>query len=83
MQKTLGILHSAFFIQAGLFRRPGGPTAAGSEDMPLVMMLYYVICLLIAGMLVWNFAREKDDRQMMLLYLIVLVPLVLRILRID
>ncbi len=51
--------------------------------MALVMMVYYVICLFIAGMLAWNFAREKDDRQMMLLYLIVLVPLVLRILRID
>ncbi len=51
--------------------------------MPLVMMVYYGICLFIAGMLVWNFVREKDDRQMMLLYLIVLVPLVLRILRID
>ncbi len=56
---------------------------AGGEDMPLVMMVYYVICVFIAGMLAWNFVREKDDRQMMLLYLIVLVPLVLRILRID
>jgi hypothetical protein len=51
--------------------------------MPLVMMVYYVICLFIAGMLVWNFVREKDDRQMMLLYLVVLVPLVLRVLRIN
>lgn len=51
--------------------------------MPLIMIVYYVICLFIAGMLVWNFIREKDDRQMMLLYLVVLVPLVLRILRID
>lgn len=51
--------------------------------MPLVMIVYYVICLFIAGMLVWNFVREKDDRQMMLLYLVVLVPLVLRILRIN
>jgi hypothetical protein len=51
--------------------------------MPLIMIVYYVICLFIAGMLVWNFVREKDDRQLMLLYLIVLVPLVLRILRID
>jgi len=34
-------------------------------------------------MLVWNFIREKDDRQMMLLYLVVLIPLVLRILRIH
>ena len=51
--------------------------------MPLIMFVYYVICLFIAAMLVWNFVREKDDKQMMLLYLIVLVPLVLRILRID
>lgn len=51
--------------------------------MPLIMFVYYVICLFVAGMLVWNFLREKDDRQMMLLYLVVLVPLVLRILRID
>jgi hypothetical protein len=51
--------------------------------MPVIMIVYYAICLFIAGMLVWNFVREKNDRQMMLLYLIVLVPLVLRILRID
>jgi hypothetical protein len=51
--------------------------------MPLIMIVYDVICLFIVGMLVWNFIREKDDRQMMLLYLVVLVPLVLRILRID
>jgi hypothetical protein len=51
--------------------------------MPLIVFVYYVICLFIASMLVWNFIREKNDRQMMLLYLIVLVPLVLRILRID
>lgn len=50
--------------------------------MPLIMVVYYVISAFIAGMLVWNFVREKDDRQMMVLYLIVLVPLVLRILRI-
>ena len=51
--------------------------------MPPIMIVYYVICLFIVGMLVWNFIREKDDRQMMLLYLVVLVPLVLRILRIN
>jgi uncharacterized membrane protein YbjE (DUF340 family) len=51
--------------------------------MPLIMIVYYVISAFIAGMLIWNFVREKDDRQMMVLYLIVLVPLVLRILRIH
>ena len=51
--------------------------------MSLIMIVYYIISVFIAGMLVWNFIREKEDRQMMLLYLIVLIPFVLRILRIE
>ena len=50
--------------------------------MYFVMILYYLISAFIAGMLVWNFVREKEDRERMLLYLIVLIPLVLRIARI-
>ncbi len=50
--------------------------------MPVIMIIYYMICVFIAAMLVWNFIREKEDKGKMLLYLIVLVPLVLRILRI-
>ena len=53
-----------------------------SEEMPVIMIVYYLISVFIAGMLVWNFVREKKDRQMMLLYLVVLIPFVLRILRI-
>jgi hypothetical protein len=32
-------------------------------------------------MLIWNFVREKEDKEKMLLYLIVLIPFILRILR--
>ncbi len=50
--------------------------------MSIIMILYYVISAFIAGMLIWNFVREKEDKETMLLYLIVLIPLVLRIFRI-
>ncbi len=50
--------------------------------MHFIMIIYYLISAFIAGMLVWNFVREKEDREKMLLYLIVLIPFVLRILRI-
>ena len=49
--------------------------------MDSIMIIYYLISAFIAGMLVWNFVREKEDRERMLLYLIVLIPLVLRIAR--
>ena len=51
--------------------------------MPLVMILYYVICVFIAAMLIWNFIREKKSVNDMLLYLLVLIPLILRLLRIK
>jgi len=54
----------------------------GRSEMDLIMIIYYLISAFIAGMLVWNFVREKEDRERMLLYLIVLIPLVLRIARI-
>ena len=50
--------------------------------MPIIMILYYLISAFIAGMLIWNFVREKEDKEKMLLYLIVLIPFILRILRI-
>ena len=50
--------------------------------MFVVMILYYLISAFVAGMLVWNFVREKEDRGRMLLYLIVLIPFVLRIVHI-
>jgi len=50
--------------------------------MPIIMIIYYIISVFIAGMLIWNFIREREDKEKMVLYLIVLIPFVLRILRI-
>jgi hypothetical protein len=37
--------------------------------MPVIMILYYIISAYIAGMLVWNFIKEKKSVNDMLLYL--------------
>jgi hypothetical protein len=50
--------------------------------MMIIMIVYYIITAFIACMLIWNFIREKEDKQKMLLYLIVLIPFLLRIFRI-
>jgi len=51
--------------------------------MSLVMIVYYVITAVIAALLVWSFVREKKSVNDMILYLLVLVPLVLRLLRVK
>ena len=51
--------------------------------MSLVMILYYILCVYIAGLLIWNFFREKKSADNMLHYLLVLIPLILRVLRIK
>ena len=50
--------------------------------MTIVMFLYYCIAAFTAGMLIWNFIRQKDDKEQMILNIIVLIPLLLRLLRI-
>ncbi|MDZ7332450.1 MAG: hypothetical protein ONB13_03875 [candidate division KSB1 bacterium] len=50
--------------------------------MGIIMIIYYLISVFIAAMVIWNFIRERQDREKMLLYLIVLIPLLLRIFRI-
>ena len=50
--------------------------------MPFIMIVYYLISAFITVMLIWNFIREKEDKQSMLLYLIVLIPFILRLMRI-
>ncbi len=47
------------------------------------MILYYIICIFIAAVLVWNFIKEKKSVNDMVLYLLVLIPLILRIFRIK
>jgi hypothetical protein len=51
--------------------------------MTVIMIVYYVICIYLIGILLWNFSREEKNRDDMLLYLIVLIPLILRILRVK
>ncbi len=50
--------------------------------MFIIMIIYYIISAFIAAMLIWNFIKENEDKQKMLLYLIVLIPFLLRIFRI-
>ncbi len=49
----------------------------------MVMIFYYVISAFLAILLIWNFVREKKNAEDMALYLLVLVPLVLRLLRVK
>ena len=50
--------------------------------MPIIMIFYYIISTYLAVLLIWNFIREKKSIDTMLLYLLVLIPLILRLLRI-
>lgn len=47
------------------------------------MIFYYVICAYLAAMLIWNFIREKKSIDNMVLYLLILIPLILRLFRIK
>lgn len=49
--------------------------------MPLIMILYYLISVYLIALLVWNFVREKKKIEDMAMYLLVLIPLLLRVLR--
>jgi hypothetical protein len=51
--------------------------------MPIIMIIYYAITAYIVGMLIWNFIKEKKNIDDMILYLVILVPLVLRLLRVK
>ena len=51
--------------------------------MGVIMILYYLICAYIIVLLAWDFVREKKSVNDMILYLLVLIPLLLRILRIK
>ncbi len=49
----------------------------------LITIIYYLISAYILAILIWNFIKEKKSWDDMLLYLLVMIPLVLRILRIK
>ena len=51
--------------------------------MSFIMIFYYLITAYLVVLLVWNFVREKKKIEDLAQYLLVLIPLVLRILRIK
>lgn len=51
--------------------------------MALIIPAYYLICGGLLALVFWNFVREKESKQNCLLYLLVMIPLVLRLLRIK
>ena len=49
----------------------------------MIMILYYVITAFLLFILGWNFVREKKSRNDLVLYLLVMIPLLLRLLRVK
>ncbi len=49
----------------------------------VIMILYYVMSAFLAFLLIRNFIKEEKSADDMLMYLIVLIPLALRLLRIK
>jgi len=49
----------------------------------IIMISYYFITAFVAAMIFWNFWLEKKKVDRMVLYLLVLVPLLLRLLRVK
>jgi hypothetical protein len=49
----------------------------------IIMWIYYLISACVLALLAWNFVREKKSVNDMLLYLLVMIPLVLRLLRVK
>jgi hypothetical protein len=47
----------------------------------MIMIAYYVLTAFLLVLLGWNFIREKQRRGDLALYLLVMVPLLLRLLR--
>ena len=51
--------------------------------MTPVMVLYYLITAFLLVLLAVNFVREKRSRNDVVLYLLVMIPLILRLLRVK
>jgi len=47
------------------------------------MIAYYMISGFLLALLAWNFVREKKSLDNLVLYLLVMIPLVLRLLRVK
>lgn len=51
--------------------------------MTPVMVLYYLITAFLLILLAWDFVREKRSRNDLVLSLLVMIPLILRLLRVK
>jgi hypothetical protein len=49
----------------------------------MIMIAYYVITAFVLALFGWNFVREKKSRDDLVLYLLVMIPLLLRLLRVK
>jgi DMSO reductase anchor subunit len=48
----------------------------------IITVLYYLLTAYVAGLLIWNFLKRKNWQEEAL-YIIVLIPFVLRLLRLK
>ncbi len=51
--------------------------------MDLIKLAYHLLSALLLFLLGWNFVREKKSRDDLVLYLLVMIPFVLRLLRVK
>ena len=51
--------------------------------MPVIMMAYYLLCAFLLGLLAWNFVREKKSKDDAILIILVMIPLIIRLLRVK
>lgn len=49
----------------------------------IIMIAYYMLSGALLALLFWNFLREKRSKDNMVLYLLVMLPLLLRLLRVK
>ncbi|MDI6844550.1 MAG: hypothetical protein QME28_00230 [Candidatus Saccharicenans sp.] len=49
----------------------------------IVMIIYYLISAFFVAIVLKNFIQEKESRDRALLYLIVLIPFILRLFRVK
>jgi hypothetical protein len=70
---TWTIHENAVFLHHIQARRP--------MATPMIMIAYYVITAFLLTLAAWNFIREKERRQDLVLYLLIMIPLILRLLR--
>ena len=49
----------------------------------VIMIAYYVLCAYLAGILLWTFVAEKKRKEDLWLCLMIMVPLILRLLRVK